>query len=189
MSWCGLRYWSRCAPNWVVLGRRHIFGSCLVFSVMMSTPAAQPHSHALNSQFVPVGPSVIVRLVLGPLAKLLNPLVGTLAGRRFVPLIARIHHVGRRSGKPYTTPTGAGLVGNTIVIPLSFGNVSDWARNVRAAGQCTVQLGGKSYHATKPQFVDAAEVKPVVGQSFGAVNRFAFRLLGIRQYLFLRTTD
>ena len=156
---------------------------------MMSTPAAQPHSRAINSQFVPVGPSLIVRLVLGPSSRLLNPLVGMLAGRRFVPLIARIHHVGRRSEKLYTTPTGAHVTGDTIVIPLSFGNVSDWARNVRAAGQCVVQLGGKSYHATQPRFVDAADAKPVVKQSFGAVNRLAFRAFGIRQYLLLRITS
>jgi deazaflavin-dependent oxidoreductase (nitroreductase family) len=142
-----------------------------------------------NSRFVPVGPSPIVRLVLGPLSRLLNPLVGVLAGRRYVPLIARIHHVGRRSGKPYMTPTGAHVTGNTIVIPLSFGNVSDWARNVRAAGGCVVALGGKSYHATQPRFVDAADAKPVVDQSFNAVNRFGFRLFGIRQYLVLHTTD
>jgi deazaflavin-dependent oxidoreductase (nitroreductase family) len=142
-----------------------------------------------NSRFVPVGPSPIVRLVLGPLSRLLNPLVGLLAGRRFVPLIARIHHVGRRSGKPYMTPTGAHVTGNTIVIPLSFGNVSDWARNVRAAGGCVVALGGKSYRATQPRFVDAADAKPVVDQSFNAVNRLGFRLFGIRQYLLLHTTD
>jgi deazaflavin-dependent oxidoreductase (nitroreductase family) len=142
-----------------------------------------------HSQFVPVGPSPIVRLVLGPLSKLLNPLVGLLAGRRFMPLIARVHHVGRRSGKPYMTPTGAHVTGDTIVIPLSFGNVSDWSRNVRAAGGCVVKLGGRSYRATQPQFVDAADAKPVVGQSFSAANRFAFRLFGIRQYLILRTTD
>jgi deazaflavin-dependent oxidoreductase (nitroreductase family) len=142
-----------------------------------------------NSRFVPVGPSPIVRLVLGPLSRLLNPLVGGLAGRRYVPLIARIHHVGRRSGKPYMTPTGAHVTGNTIVIPLSFGNVSDWARNVRAAGGCVVALDGKSYHATQPRFVDAADAKPVVDQSFNAVNRFGFRLFGIRQYLVLHTTD
>jgi deazaflavin-dependent oxidoreductase (nitroreductase family) len=147
---------------------------------MMSTPAAQPHS------FVPVGPSVIVRLVLGPLSRLLNPLVGALAGRRFLPLIARVHHVGRRSGRRYVTPTGAHVTGDTVVIPLSFGNVSDWARNVRAAGQCVVQLGGKTYHATQPQFVDAEAAKPVVKQSFGAINRLGFRAFGIRQYLFLR---
>lgn len=131
-------------------------------------------------------PSLIVRLLLGPSSKLLNPLVGMLAGRRFVPLIARVGHVGRSSGRRYATPTGAGVTGDTIVIPLSFGNVSDWARNVRAAGGCLVQLGGKSYHATQPRFVDAADAKSVVRKSFNAVNRFAFRLFGIKQYLFLR---
>ncbi|WP_175611227.1 hypothetical protein [Mycobacterium sp. SP-6446] len=65
------------------------------------------------------------------MSRLLNPLVGVLAGRRFVPVIARVHHVGRRSGKPYVTSTGAHITGDTIVIPLSFGNQSDWARNVR----------------------------------------------------------
>ena len=142
-----------------------------------------------QSRFVPVRPSLIVRLVLGPTSKLLNPLVGALAGRRFVPLIARIHHVGRRSGKPYVTPTGAHVTGDTVVIPLSFGNVSDWARNVRAADGCVVQLGGKRYHATQPRFVDAADAKPVVRQSFSAMNRLAFRAFGIRQYLFLRISN
>jgi deazaflavin-dependent oxidoreductase (nitroreductase family) len=156
---------------------------------MMSTPAAQPHSRATSSRFVPVRPSLVVRLVLGPSSKLLNPLVGLLAGRRFVPLIARIHHVGRRSGKRYTTPTGAHVTGDIIVIPLSFGNVSDWSRNVRAAGQCVVQLGGKSYHATQPRFVDATDAKPIVRQSFNAINRFGFRLFGIKQYLILRITN
>jgi deazaflavin-dependent oxidoreductase (nitroreductase family) len=155
----------------------------------MSTPSAQPNSDAMGSRLLPVGPSLIVRLVLGPLTKLLNPFVGVLAGRRFIPLIARVHHVGRRSGKLYMTPTSASVAGNTIVVPLSFGNGSDWARNVRTAGQCIVQLGGKSYHATQPQFVTAAEARSVVDQSFNAINRFGFKLLGIKQYLFLRTTN
>jgi deazaflavin-dependent oxidoreductase (nitroreductase family) len=156
---------------------------------MMSTPATQPHSDAVRTRFVPIGPSVIVRLVLRPLTKLLNPLVGVLAGRRFVPLIARIHHVGRRSGKPYVTPTGAHVTGDTIVIPLSFGNRSDWARNVRATGQCVVQLRGRRYHATQPRFVDAEDAKRIVRQSFNVINRIGFRLLGIRQYLILHTTN
>lgn len=189
MSWCSLQRWGRCAPNSVPHGRCHIFGGCLVLSFMMNTPAAQPGSDATSPGFVPVGPSLFVRLVIGPLSKLLNPLVGTLAGRRFTPVIARVHHVGRRSGKPYVTSTGAGVAGNTIVIPLTFGNRSDWARNVRAAGQCVVQLGGKRYRASQPQFVDAAAAEPVVGQSFNAINRFSFRLFGIRQYLFVRTAD
>ncbi|OBK45857.1 hypothetical protein A5655_10370 [Mycobacterium sp. 1081908.1] len=136
-----------------------------------------------------MGPSLTVRLLLGPSSRLLNPLVGLLAGRRFMPLIARVHHVGRKSGKRYVTPTGAGVSGDTIVIPLSFGNVSDWARNVRAAGGCVVQVGGASYHAAQPRFVGAQDAKPVVKQAFGAVNRLAFALFGIRQYLFLRITN
>ena len=189
MSWWGRQRWSRCAPNSAGLDRRHIFAGWLVLRVMMSTPAAPPHSGKMSSRFIPVGPSLVVRLVLRPLTKLLNPLVSTLAGRRFVPLIARIHHVGRRSGKRYTTPTGAHVAGDIIVIPLSFGNVSDWASNVRAAGQCVVTLGGKSYHATQPRFVEADDAKPVVKQSFNVINRFAFRLLGIRQYLFLHLAN
>jgi deazaflavin-dependent oxidoreductase (nitroreductase family) len=126
---------------------------------------------------------------MGPSSKLLNPLVGAVAGRRFVPLIAGVHHVGRRSGKRYMTPTGAHVTGDTIVIPLTFGNVSDWARNVRAAGGCIVRLGGKTYHAAQPRFIDAGDAKPVVRRSFGAVSRFAFAVFGIRQYLFLSITD
>ena len=87
------------------------------------------------------------------------------------------------------TPTGAARIGDTIVIPLSFGNVSDWARNVRASGRCVVALGGKSYPATQPRFVDAGDAKPVVKQSFSAINRLAFNLFGIKQYLFLHIID
>jgi len=181
MCWCDLRRWSRCAPNLAAHGRRHIPDVRIVLKCM--TTAAQPHS------FIPVKPSPVVRLLLGPSSRLLNPLVGLLAGRRFVPMIARVDHVGRRSGKRYTTPTGAHVTGDTIVIPLSFGNVSDWARNVRAGGECVVRLGGRSYHATQPRFVDAADAKPLVKQSFNAVNRFAFTVFGIRQYLFLRVTN
>ncbi len=154
----------------------------------MSTAAAQPHSDTMSAPFVPVGPSLIVRLVIAPLSKLLNPLVGTLAGRRFLPMMARIHHVGRRSRKLYMTPTSAAVAGDTIVVPLSFGNRSDWVRNVRAAGQCVVQLRGKRYHAVQPQFIDAADAKQVVRPSFNPIERFGFRLLGVRQFLLLRIT-
>lgn len=103
-----------------------------------------------------------------------------------MPVIGRVQHVGRRSGKLYQTPTGAAVVGDTIVIPLSFGNRSDWSRNVRAAGKCVVHLGGKSYHATQPRFVDAASAKPTVREAFDPMNRLGFRFFGIKQYLLLR---
>ena len=47
--------------------------------------------------------------------------------------------------------------GDTFIILLTFGNVSDWSRNLRAA--------------------------------FTPVDRAAFRVLGIRQYLLLHRAD
>ena len=82
-----------------------------------------------------------------PLVKLLNPVMTKLAGRRHMRMAAQIRHVGRRSGRPYVTPAGARLTGGTFVIPLTFGNTSDWSRNVRAAGGCEIRLDGAEYRA------------------------------------------
>jgi hypothetical protein len=72
----------------------------------------------------PVGPAPVVRLAIRPLTKVLNPLVGRLAGRKHFRIAALIRHLGRRSGRIYATPAGARLVGDTIVIPLTFGSRS-----------------------------------------------------------------
>ncbi|WP_052955274.1 nitroreductase family deazaflavin-dependent oxidoreductase [Mycobacterium nebraskense] len=153
----------------------------------MTTPARQPHSETTNEQFVAVGPSRTVRLAIKPLTKLLNPLVKTVAGRRLVPMMARVQHVGRRSGTVYVTPTSAAVAGDAIVVPLSFGNRSDWACNVRAAGHCIVQLRGRRYYAAQPRFVDGVDAKQLVHQAFNAIERFGFKLLGVRQFLLLRS--
>ena len=87
---------------------------------------------------------------MGPMTKILNPVVATLAGRRHFPMAAQIHHVGRRTGTPYVTSVGARVQGAAVLIPLTFGNRSDWTRNVRAAGQCSVRLNGKVYQAVAP---------------------------------------
>ena len=93
----------------------------------------------------PVGPSLIVRVVMAPLTKMLNPPVARLAGRRRFRMAAQIHHVGRRSGKPYVTSVGARVHKGTVLIPLTFGNRSDWARNVYRAGECSVRVKGTDY--------------------------------------------
>lgn len=130
----------------------------------------------------PVAPAAIVRMLMRPLTKILNPLMVGLAGRRFVPA-AQVHHVGRRSGKAYVTPTGAHLHGDVMLIPLTFGNQSDWSRNVRAAGGCTVRLGGHSYRATSPALVTWADDRELVASAFNPVMRAGFRLLGIQQFM------
>ena len=133
-----------------------------------------------------IRPSLLVRTTMGPVTRVLNPAVMKLAGRRHIWFAAQIHHVGRRSGRPYLTPVGARLAGQTFVIPLTFGNQSDWCRNVRAAGGCAIRLGGTDYRATRPVLADRAEASELVRTAFSPVERAIFRLLGIRQYLLLQ---
>ena len=107
-----------------------------------------------------------------------------LAGRRHMRMAAQIRHVGRRSAG-HTSLCRARLTGDTFVIPLTFGNQSDWSRNVRRGG-CEIRLDGAEYRADRPQFVDGPEARAVVRQAFGPAERAMFRVLGIRQYLLLR---
>ena len=62
----------------------------------------------------PVGPSLIVRIVMRPMTKMLNPLIVKLAGRRHFRMAAQIRHVGRRSGRTYTTPVSARRSGDLV---------------------------------------------------------------------------
>jgi hypothetical protein len=75
------------------------------------------------------------------------------------------------------------------VIPLTFGNQSDWSRNVRAAGGGVIRLDGADYQVSQPELADWAEAAPLVRAAFNPVMRGAFRMLGIRQFLLLRLAD
>ena len=133
----------------------------------------------------PVPPSRLVRTIMRPMTKALNPAVVLIAGRRHFGAAAMLSHTGRRSGKTYTTPVGAHLAGDVMIIPLTFGNTSDWVRNVRAAGGCQVRLSGRDYQLTRPEFRDPAQARPLVRTAFNPVFRGAFHMLGIRQFLVL----
>ena len=134
----------------------------------------------------PVAPSLLVRVVMRPMTRVLNPLVGRFAGRRHVRMAAQIRHVGRRSGRAYVTSVGGRVVGDVAVIPLTFGNQSDWSKNVRAAGGASIRVNGEDYNATKPVFLDRDAARPLLASMFSPVERAGFRLLGIKQYLRLR---
>jgi deazaflavin-dependent oxidoreductase (nitroreductase family) len=139
-----------------------------------------------GAALAPVAPAAIVRLLVRPLTTILNPLMVRLAGRRLFPM-AQIHHVGRRSGKAYVTPTSAHIRGGVLLIGLTFGNQSDWSRNVRAAGGCTVRLGGHTYRATSPQLLAWADDRTLIASAFNPVLRAGFRMLGIQQFMRLHT--
>jgi deazaflavin-dependent oxidoreductase (nitroreductase family) len=131
----------------------------------------------------PVRPSPFVRIVMGPMTKRLNPLLLKLAGRDNFRMAAQVRHVGRRSGRMYTTPVSARISGNVAFIPLTFGNVSDWAQNIQAAGGCEIRLQGRDYVASNPEFVSKAEIGPLYKSLFKRRERAMGVLIGIVQFI------
>ena len=124
--------------------------------------AADGDARVASAGYVVTRPSWFVRVAMGPMTKVLNPAIRKLAGRRHFQMAALVRHTGRKSGRQYVTPVGAQLTGNTVVIPLTFGTESDWSRNVRAAGGCSIRLGGTDYDAVAPEVVSAREAGPRV---------------------------
>ena len=131
----------------------------------------------------PVPPSRFVKIVIGPMTKMLNPLTVKLAGRPHFHLAAQLTHTGRRSGRTYVTPVGARRTGDIVLIPLTFGNQSDWSRNVLAAGHCSLRLEGVDYDASAPTLLSPQEADSHVRAAFGRLERFSMRTLGIQQFL------
>lgn len=68
-----------------------------------------------------------------------------------------ILHVGRRSGKVYSTPIVAARQNSTFVIPLPYGWHVDWFRNVMAAGGCDLIYRGRVYRASVPEIIPIEE--------------------------------
>ena len=131
-------------------------------------------------------PSALVRVVMAPMTKMLNPMISKRAGRPHFRMAALIGHTGRKSGRQYQTPAAARLSGDTFVIPLTFGSGSDWSRNVRAAGGCSIRLNGIDYEAVMPEVVSRADAGPVIRSAFSTMERAQFKMLGIKQFLVLR---
>jgi deazaflavin-dependent oxidoreductase (nitroreductase family) len=140
-------------------------------------------SHGARGVLEPIGPALVVRVMIRPMTKILNPVIVKLAGRQHFPFAAQIRHVGRRTGKAYVTPATAHVHGDVIVIALTFGNQSDWSRNVRAADGCFIRVNGRDYRATNPQLLRPEDAADLIRSAFNPLERAGFRLLGIRQFM------
>lgn len=71
---------------------------------------------------------------------------------------ALLHHVGRRSGKAYSTPLTAHRSEDTIIVPLPYGTGVDWLRNLQAAGHGVVELEARSVTVDEPEVVPVESV-------------------------------
>ncbi len=120
--------------------------------------------------------------VLGA-SRLFNPVVLLLAGTRLLPLYGVIEHRGRRSGKVFHTPVVVRPTNDGFIVPMPWGEGTDWYRNVRAAGECVIRWKGRDYQLIDPQVIDQAAM---VGPGFSALQRTMMARLGIAQALRLR---
>jgi deazaflavin-dependent oxidoreductase (nitroreductase family) len=108
-----------------------------------------------------------------------NPLMSTFAGS--LPPLALVHHVGRRSGRRYTTPVVVFAAKGTYVIPLPYGIDTDWCRNVRKARRCTLESGGRLVRLGKPRIARTRAALPYIP----SVLHPGLRLADLPGYLML----
>ena len=145
-------------------------------------------SAAATSLPQPVAPSLLVRLLMRPMTKVFNPFVRRVAGRSHMKMAALVLHRGRQSGRQYATPASARLHGDEFLVPLTFGSESDWSRNLRAAGGGHVRWQGREYEVADPEICWAKDIRPLLKDTFGAPERAAFRLIGIKSVMRLKVT-
>lgn len=86
--------------------------------------------------------------------KYINPIAVPLA--RFTPGVTVIKHRGRTSGKPYETAVSAYRKGQTVAIMLAHGK-TNWVKNILAAGEADIRLGGRTVHLVNPRIVEAGK--------------------------------
>lgn len=84
--------------------------------------------------------------------KWINPVAVPIA--RFAPGITVIKHRGRKSGRTLQTAVSAYRKGHTVAIMLAHGK-TNWVKNVLAAGEADVLLGGRDVHLVNPRIVEA----------------------------------
>ncbi len=116
------------------------------------------------------------------LLKPYNKVISPIAGKRHSPY-ALLEHVGRRSGRTYSTPVGAFLFEDGFLIGLSYGADVDWCRNVTAAGRATLTWRGQTFALERPEIIP---MSTAVLQSIPSYFRLPAREL--EQFLFLHRT-
>jgi deazaflavin-dependent oxidoreductase (nitroreductase family) len=112
-----------------------------------------------------------------------NPIQGVYAW--LLPPWTVILHRGRRSGRPYRTPVLAFRVHQGLIVPVLYGEESDWLRNLKMGGGHVVRAG-RTFAIDRPRVVDsdaAAELRelgPVARNYCRVADKQAILELGER---------
>jgi deazaflavin-dependent oxidoreductase (nitroreductase family) len=137
---------------------------------------AKPPQNAIR-----LGPRA--RRLIRSIARLVNPLVLRVAGRRHMPVLGIVRHRGRKTGRRYDTPLGVRpAAAGGFVMPLTFGEEAGWYRNILATGWCVITWRGQDHPASDPVIIDREAALP----AFPGYERLALRAIGINEFLWLR---
>ena len=122
------------------------------------------------------------RRLIRAAARVVNPLVLQIAGRRHMPIVGIVHHRGRKTGRQYATPLGVRpALDGGFVIPLTFSEASHWYQNIRAAGWCVITYRGADHTVAGPAVVDLAPAD----LAYPRYERLALRLIGVNEFVLL----
>ena len=118
-------------------------------------------------------------------ARSFGPIANRFAGRPWFPLWVVLRHSGRTSGTPYTTTVVALNTPDGFIIPLPFGDATQWAKNVFAAGGGSLRSHGREDRIVEPRIVD----REIADAFIPPPLRFAASRLGLRQYVMVRRLE
>jgi deazaflavin-dependent oxidoreductase (nitroreductase family) len=116
------------------------------------------------------------------IAKPFGPIASHMAGTRVFPLWGIVRHTGRTSGKPYTTPVVVRPTPDGFLIPLPFGDATQWAKNLFAAGGGSIRYAGREHQVEEPRIIDLETASAHLPLPI----RFASRRLGLRHWVMVR---
>jgi hypothetical protein len=115
-----------------------------------------------------------------------GPIGRPLAGTRWVPLYASLRHTGRKSKRQYTTPVVTFPTVDGFVIPLPFGDETQWMRNLFAA-EGGLRWRARDYEIDRPERVNLDD--PAVVDAVPRILRAAARTLGIVRWVRVRRSS
>jgi deazaflavin-dependent oxidoreductase (nitroreductase family) len=110
---------------------------------------------------------------------LFNPVAMLLAGTRVFPLYGVLEHRGRRSGKVFRTPVVVRPTRDGFIVPMPWGEGTDWYRNVRAAGEAVIRWNGRTYPVDRPEVLDSESARAY----FSPMQLSGLTRFGIRQVM------
>ncbi|WP_456846887.1 nitroreductase family deazaflavin-dependent oxidoreductase [Cellulomonas sp. P5_C6] len=99
----------------------------------------------------------------------------------WLPPLATLHHVGRRSGRRFRTPVFAFTTPRGIVIALTYGPDVQWLQNIEAGGEARLVRRGQAFVLSDPQRLHGPDgarwMPPVIRAALALMDADEFVML------------